>query len=116
MWSFVIALALLAQPSSDLDALCMRVADDSSLMTAIADSAAQPNLCMSQVLRTEGLTIALGDDASRKCGLDAEIEKAAVAIKGKFPDVSDSLAKNAASKCVGWLLLHSSLKEGKGSK
>ena len=94
----------------------MRVANDSSLMTAIAESAARPRLCMSYVLQTEGLTVALGDDASRKCGFDVEIEKAAVAIKGKFPDVSDSLAKNAASKCVGWLLLHSSQKEGNGSK
>jgi hypothetical protein len=81
--------------------------DDRSLIRGIYESAAQPALCISQVLQSQGLTVALSEDASKKCGFDAEIDKAAVAIKRRFPDISATLAKSAAAKCVGWMLLAS---------
>ena len=116
MRSFVIAVALATQSSPDLDSLCLRVVDDDSLMKSISESAAQPSICMSHILRTQGLTVALGKEASKRCGFDAEVDKAAVAIKARFPDVSNSLAKTAASKCVGWMLLHASVEDASRSK
>ena len=107
-------IAIAAQPPSDLDAACLRVMDDSSLIRSIYESAAQPALCMSHIVRTQGLTVALSEDASKKCSFDAEIEKAAVAIKRRFPEISAPLAKSAAAKCIGWMLLTSP--EAKGSK
>ena len=115
MRSLIIAVAFAAQSSPELDSLCMRVVEDGSLMKSISESAAQPSRCMSHILRTQGLTVALGKEASKRCGFDVEVDKAAVAIKVRYPDVSDSLAKSAASKCVGWMLLHSSVENANRS-
>jgi hypothetical protein len=71
---------------------------------------------MSQIIRTQGLTVALGKEASKRCGFDVEVDKAAVAIKVRFPDISDSLAKSAASKYVGWMLLYASVEDANRSK
>lgn len=90
----------------------MRVLDDGNLMKAIDESAAHPALCMANVLRTEGLTAALSTDTGKTCGFDSAVEKAAVTIKNRFPDLSDDLAKNTAAKYLGWMMFFASLGDG----
>lgn len=115
-----------SEPTPEAKAAYERVLRDDELTNDIGSKSEKSLICMAKALRTQDLTAiqtkdqaikfdATMTEAGKRCGFDAEIQRATASIKSKFPDMSDALAKQAAEAFLGQMMFFASMSEGTGA-